>query len=118
MNNEKKIYTFEEFVQYGLKAKDSHIVDGVPWSFDFHGVPITHEHDECYLIPGSNIVSNSFSKIVKFTPSSKIVVISDGFVSLFQKSKCIHHPHDRDQNDDGTTICNNCGSHFLFGQWR
>lgn len=42
--------TFEEFVAYGLTNSDS-IVDGIPWSFDYKGHPVTHENDECYLLP-------------------------------------------------------------------
>jgi len=42
--------TFEEFVQYG-KDNAEHLVDGMPWSFDYNGYSVTHENDECYLIP-------------------------------------------------------------------
>lgn len=42
--------TFDELVEYG-KAAGANIVNGVPWSFNYHGHPITHEDDECYLIP-------------------------------------------------------------------
>lgn len=42
--------TFEEFVQYGLEHAHN-IVNGMPWSFDYKGWPITHENDKCYLIP-------------------------------------------------------------------
>lgn len=42
--------TFSDLVQYG---RDSGAVchNGMPWSFDYKGHPITHENDECYLIP-------------------------------------------------------------------
>lgn len=43
--------TFEELVEHGLKSEGANIVDGVPWSFDFKDQPITHENDDCYLIP-------------------------------------------------------------------
>lgn len=43
--------TFEEVVQYGIDQKGAHIVDGIPWSFKLAGKPITHETDDCYLIP-------------------------------------------------------------------
>ncbi len=42
--------TFDELVAYG-KANANNIVNGMPWSFDYKGHPITHENDECYLIP-------------------------------------------------------------------
>lgn len=42
--------TFDELVQYGLD-NGANVVDGMPWSFDYQGHPITHENDDCYLIP-------------------------------------------------------------------
>lgn len=42
--------TFEELVNYGIKH-GANIVGGMPWSFDYAGQPITHENDDCYLIP-------------------------------------------------------------------
>lgn len=42
--------TFEELVAYGL-AHGANVVNGMPWSFDYNGRPITHENDDCYLIP-------------------------------------------------------------------
>ena len=48
--------TFERLVAWGLNyAKaypaQSNVVNGVPWSFKYEGHPITHENDDCYLIP-------------------------------------------------------------------
>ncbi len=42
--------TFDELVEHG-KQNGGNIVDGMPWSFEYKGHPITHENDECYLIP-------------------------------------------------------------------
>jgi len=42
--------TFDELVQYG-KANGGNIVNGMPWSFNYKGHPITHENDRRYLIP-------------------------------------------------------------------
>ena len=42
--------TFNELVEYG-KAHKANIVNGMPWSFEYYGHPITHENDDCYLIP-------------------------------------------------------------------
>lgn len=42
--------TFDEFVEYGKQHTDN-IVDGMPWSFEYNGWPVTHETDTCYLIP-------------------------------------------------------------------
>lgn len=42
--------TFQELVEHG-KSNGGNIVNGMPWSFDYKGHPITHENDQCYLIP-------------------------------------------------------------------
>ena len=42
--------TFDELVAYGL-GHGANVQDGMPWSFDYEGQPITHENDDCYLIP-------------------------------------------------------------------
>lgn len=42
--------TFDELVEYG-KANGDNIVNEMPWSFNYQGQAITHENDDCYLIP-------------------------------------------------------------------
>lgn len=42
--------TFDELVEYG-KAHGANMVNGMPWSFTYQGQAITHENDNCYLIP-------------------------------------------------------------------
>ncbi|WP_456867609.1 hypothetical protein [Galbibacter sp. BG1] len=42
--------TFDELVEYGKEHSDN-LVNGMPWSFDFNGHPVTHENDECYIVP-------------------------------------------------------------------
>jgi len=42
--------TFDELVAYGLAHAES-VVGGMPWSFNYQGHPITHEDNNCYLIP-------------------------------------------------------------------
>jgi hypothetical protein len=43
--------TFAELVAYGQASEDANLVHGVPWSFRYKGQPITHETDDCYLVP-------------------------------------------------------------------
>lgn len=50
--------TFDEFVEYGKKfiaenpTQGNYGPDGrTPWHFKYHGHPISHENDQCYLIP-------------------------------------------------------------------
>lgn len=42
--------TFEELVQHGLD-NGATVVNGMPWAWHYNGHPITHENDNCYLIP-------------------------------------------------------------------
>lgn len=42
--------TFDELVFHGANF-GGNIVHGMPWSFDYKGHQITHENDQCYLIP-------------------------------------------------------------------
>lgn len=50
-----RYYSFEEFVEYGKRQEGVNIVDGMPWSFDFFGVPVTQEDDEKYIIGNSSV---------------------------------------------------------------
>lgn len=43
--------TFGDFVAHGLAQPGANIVNGMPWSFTYNGHGITHENDDCYLIP-------------------------------------------------------------------
>lgn len=42
--------TFDQLVEHG-KQSGAPLTNGMPWSFSYGGHPITHENDECYLIP-------------------------------------------------------------------
>lgn len=57
--------TFDELVHYG-KTNGANIVNGMPWSFDYNGHPITHENDLCYLIP-------TLEGIMKFAPGDMLI---------------------------------------------
>lgn len=47
---EVEAITFDELVAHGI-ANGGNIVNGMPWSFQYKGHGITHENDDCYLIP-------------------------------------------------------------------
>lgn len=42
--------TFDELVAHG-KEKAQMLCNDMPWHFEYKGQPITHETDDCYLIP-------------------------------------------------------------------
>lgn len=44
--------TFDELVEHGrLTARAKTLVRNMPWSFEYGGHAVTHENDDCYLIP-------------------------------------------------------------------
>jgi len=43
--------TFDELVEHGRQQQPQGPFGGMPWSFQYAGHPITHENDDCYLIP-------------------------------------------------------------------
>jgi hypothetical protein len=57
--------TFDELVAHG-KANGANIVNEMPWSFQYAGRPITHESNECYLIP-------TLEGTMKMTPSDMLI---------------------------------------------
>lgn len=61
--------TFDEFVQYG-RNNGANIVDGMPWSFVYHGRAVTHENNQRYLIA----TGKPGIPTVDFTPSDIIVL--------------------------------------------
>lgn len=42
--------TFDELVKHGLE-NGANVNNGMPWSWNYKGIPITYENDQCYLIP-------------------------------------------------------------------
>lgn len=75
--------TFQEFIEYGKKHSDN-IINGMPWSFNYNGHPITHENDELYLIPTLEGVHN-------FTPLDMLITGVNGEIypckiDIFEKT--------------------------------
>lgn len=75
--------TFEEFVEYG-KNNGGNIVNGMPWSFNYNGHPITHENDERYLIP-------TIEGHLNFTPQDMLITGVNGEIypckkDIFEKT--------------------------------
>lgn len=75
--------TFEELVEYG-KQNGGNIVNGSPWSFKYKGHGITHENDQCYLIP-------TLEGSMKFTPSDMLITGVNGEIypckiDIFEKT--------------------------------
>ena len=61
--------TFDELVAYGRSMMGALVdADQMPWSFTYCGHPVTHENDECYLIP---FVKEGVGD--RFTPADMLV---------------------------------------------
>ena len=67
--------TFEELVEFGRRNGKANIVNGMPWSFDFRGFPITHENDECYLLPAPGLT-------MRFNRGDMLVIEKDQIYPL------------------------------------
>lgn len=75
--------TFDEFIEHG-KNNGGHIVNGMPWSFSYKGHPITHENDECYIIP-------TLEGNMRFTPEDMLITGVNGEIypckrDIFEKT--------------------------------
>lgn len=87
--------TFDELVEYG-KANGGNIVDGMPWSFSYKGHPITHENNECYLIPTLEGTHN-------MTPADMLITGVKGEIYPC-KSDIFHMTYDAVTVDEGTEL--------------
>ena len=65
--------TFDELIQYGLTQTEN-VYNNMPWSFEYMGVPITHETDDCYIIGGTE----------RFT-KNHLLVMKDNEISVVEK---------------------------------
>jgi hypothetical protein len=57
--------TFQELINHGI-AQGAMTQNGLPWSFTYGGHSITHENDECYLIPTAE-------GTMRFTPNDMLI---------------------------------------------
>ena len=68
--------TFDELMQYGLTQTEN-VYNNMPWSFEYMGVPITHETDDCYIIGGIDRFTKNHLLVMKGNEIS--VVEKDAF---------------------------------------
>lgn len=51
--SEIEAMTFDELVEHGKRVyreNGQELVNGMPWSFEVNGYPVTHENDKCYIV--------------------------------------------------------------------
>ena len=65
--------TFDELVQFGLKHTKNIYNNNMPWSFEFMGIPVTYETDDCYIVGTERFTRNH------------LLVIKDDEVSITEK---------------------------------
>jgi hypothetical protein len=70
--------TFDELVQHGI-AQGGNVVNGMPWSFDWAGFPVTHENDNCYLISPGN------GRTVRFERGTDMLVAAAGDADVMER---------------------------------
>ena len=96
---------FDELVQHGID-NGGNIVNGMPWSFRYQGHAITHENDDCYLVPCVNGGS------LKFLRGEMLVTCSDGqlfpmklydFIVNYERAP-IYEPAPPPEKEEGMTI--------------
>ena len=76
--------TFSELVEYGKTYPGVNIINGMPWSFDYKGHPITHENDECYII-------STLEGLMHFKPKDMLITGVQGEIfpckiDIFEKT--------------------------------
>lgn len=64
--------TFDEVVAYGL-TQTNNVYNNMPWSFEFMGIPVTHETDDCYIIGTERFTRNH------------LLVVKDNEISIVEK---------------------------------
>lgn len=64
--------TFDELVAYGL-TQTNNVYNNMPWSFEFMGVPVTHETDDCYIVGTERFTRNH------------LLVVKDNEISIVEK---------------------------------
>ena len=70
-----EVITFYELIDYG-KANGANMNNGMPWSFKYKWILVTHENDRLYLIG---------SKGEKMTPDDVLVIYDENSFSIQEK---------------------------------
>lgn len=75
--NEPEYITFYDFVAYGKEVSDNISEDGMPWSFKFYGLPVSHETNDSYVILyGDEMLLFTKDDILVVNPPKNIIYVS------------------------------------------
>lgn len=91
-------YTFEEFIQYGINA-GGNVVDGMPWSFTFHGRAVTHENNDRYVITTKRGKALNFYRGEIVTVGEDDVIVITNADESTSTYDAVQEEHDRAQAD-------------------
>ncbi len=81
--NTVEAVTFDELVEHGKNQPNANIVDGIPWHFTWHGLSVTHENNEHYII---NTVNFKRGEVISISQDDELVVYSEeSFLNKYQK---------------------------------
>lgn len=73
--------TFDQLVEYGIN-NGANIVNGMPWSFNYKGYPVTHENDKLYLICANK-------EIIRFSIEDTLISNDNGLIYTRKTSDLI-----------------------------
>jgi len=65
------VFTFDALIEYG-KNTGANMVNGMPWSFGYNGVAVSHENDTCYILTDGDGVGFMFY-------NDEVVAFIDGY---------------------------------------
>lgn len=64
--------SFNSLIKHGVSS-GGNVVNGMPWSFEYKGVPITHENDRCYII----------GDLGRMAPGDALITMRDNTLRIF-----------------------------------
>ena len=81
--------TFDDMINVALNKDETHIVNGIPWSFKIKGYHFSHENDDCYIITnGSEVHVMNRNMVLAFGPKNNIVTHNEkDFKKVYEQVK-------------------------------
>jgi hypothetical protein len=81
--NQIEAITFDELVEYGKNCEKVNMVNGMPWNFMWHGLSVTHENDDHYIV---NTIDLHRGQVLLCTEEDEIIVRDwDNFFKKYRK---------------------------------
>jgi len=122
--------TFDELVQHGIE-QDADLVRGMPWHFKYNGLPITHENDNCYLIPsptGRSLAFNRGDMLVTCGDNSLFPMSLASFCMYYERAEEVPTPPPPEQecehrkltycHSSSLWVCAECDEGFNADEFR